>query len=160
MLVDVIKYWQKLPSDWTQNLIVPLPKKGDLTKIINYRGISLTSIAGKLYHKVLLSRIHDKLDVKLPVNEAGYRPGRGCAEHIHALRRIVKGCDSKNLPLVAVFLLLPSCCLVADFKKAFYSIDRSVMFKILQYYGIPEQITNAIRLLYEGMCSAVIINGT
>ena len=150
MLVDVIKYWQKLPSDWTQNLIVPLPKKGDLTKITNYRGISLTSIAGKLYHKVLLSRIRDKLDVTLPVNEAGYRPGRGCAEHIHALRRIVKGCDSKNLPLVAVFM---------DFKKAIYSIDRSVMFKILRYYGIPEQITNAIRLLYEGMCSAVIING-
>ena len=32
------------------------------------------------------------------------------------------------------------------------------MFKILRHYGIPEHITNAISLLYEGTCSAVIID--
>ena len=62
-LVNVIKNWQKPPSDWRKNLIVPLPKKGDLNKITNCRGISLMSIAAKLYNKV--NRISDKLDVKL-----------------------------------------------------------------------------------------------
>ena len=62
-LVNVIKNWQKPPSDWRKNLIVSPPKKGDPTKITNYRGISLMSIAGKLYNKV--NRISDKLDVKL-----------------------------------------------------------------------------------------------
>ena len=33
------------------------------------------------------------------------------------------------------------------------------MFKILRHYGIPEQITNAIRLLYEWTRSAVRIDG-
>ena len=64
-LVNVIKNQQKLPSDWTKNLIVPLPKKGDLIKITNYRGILLMSVAAKLYNKVLLNRIRDKLDAKL-----------------------------------------------------------------------------------------------
>ena len=46
-----------------------------------------------------------------------------------------------------------------DFKKAFNSIDRSVMFKILGHYGISEKIINAIRLLCKGTRSAVIIDG-
>ena len=72
-------------------MIVPLPKKGDLTKITNYRGIPLMSIAAKLYSKLLLNRIRDKLDAKLSINEAGYCPGRGCREHIQVLRRILEG---------------------------------------------------------------------
>ena len=93
------------------------------------------SIAAKLYNKLLLNRICEKLDVKLQVNKAGFHPGQICAEHIHVLRRILEGCDVKNLSLVAVFM---------DFKKAFDCINRSLMFKILWHYGIPEQIMNAI----------------
>ena len=70
-LVNVIKTLQKPPSDWTKNLIVPLPKKDGLTEIINYRVISLMSVAAKLYHKLLLNRIRDKLNAKLQVNQAG-----------------------------------------------------------------------------------------
>ena len=70
-LVNVIKTRQKPPSDWTKNLIVPLPKKGGLTEIISYRVISLMSIVAKLYNKLLLNRIRDKLNAKLQVNQAG-----------------------------------------------------------------------------------------
>ena len=76
-------------------------------------------------------RIRDKLDAKLRINQAGYLPRRGYIEHVHALKRILEECYSKNIPLVAVFL---------DCKKAFSSIDRNIMFKILQYYGVPEPI--------------------
>ena len=80
------------------------------------------SRAAKLYNKLLLNRICEKLDAKLQVNKAGFHPGRSCAEHIHVLRRILEGCDFKNLALVAVFM---------DFEKAFDSIDRSLTFNIL-----------------------------
>ena len=62
------------------------------------------SIAAKLYNKLLLNRILDKLDAKLRVNQAGYGPGGGCTKHIHVLKRIIEGCDFKNLPLAAVFV--------------------------------------------------------
>ena len=51
-LANLIKNRQKPPSDWMKNLIVPLPKKVYLTKITNYRGTSLRSIAAKLYNKL------------------------------------------------------------------------------------------------------------
>ena len=36
-----------------------------------------------------------------------------------------------------------------NFKKAFGSIDRNMMFAILQHYGIPDKIVLAIRVLYD-----------
>ena len=44
-----------IPEKWKILIIVPVPKKGDLTKPDNYRGISLISLVMKLYN---LSLIH------------------------------------------------------------------------------------------------------
>ena len=44
-----------------------------------------------------------------------------------------------------------------DFKKAFDSIDRGMMFSILRHYGIPEKIVNAIRVLYDNSTSRVYV---
>ena len=46
-----------------------------------------------------------------------------------------------------------------DFKKAFDSIKRDVMFAILRHYGIPEKIICAIQAVYSDSKSAVFFNG-
>ena len=98
------------PDQWITNVIVPLPKKGDLGLMTNYRGITLMSIAAKVYNKILLSRIRDHVDQILRKNQAGFRPGRSCAQQIHILRRIIEAFGSYQLPLTITFI---------DFKKAF-----------------------------------------
>ena len=50
------------PRQWITNVIIPLPKKGDLSLMTNYRGISLMSIAAKVYNKILLNRIRPHVD--------------------------------------------------------------------------------------------------
>ena len=77
------------PTQWTSSLIIPLPKKGNLQLMTNYRGISLMSIAAKVYNKVLLNRIRRPIDKKLRNNQAGFRSGRSCIQQIHILRRIM-----------------------------------------------------------------------
>ena len=116
----------------------------------NYRGISLTSIAAKVFNRVLLNRIRRPIDALLRKNQAGFRTGRSCIQQIHILRRIMDGAESDKIPLFITFI---------DFKKAFDSIDRGMMFAILRHYGIPEMITNAIRVLYDHSTSRVYING-
>jgi hypothetical protein len=138
------------PEQWTTNVIVPLPKKGDLSLMTNYRGITLMSIAAKVYNKVLLMRIRDHVDPILRKTKAGFRPGRSCTQQIHILRRIIEAFGSYQLPLTISFI---------DFKKAFDSINRSVMFPILRHYGIPEVIVNAISVLYNNSKSAVMVDG-
>ena len=138
------------PRQWITNVIIPLPKKGDLSLMTNYRGISLMSIAAKVYNKILLNRIRPHVDPLLRSNQAGFRPGRSCAQQIHILRRIMEGFKEYQLPLTVTFV---------DFKKAFDSINRSVMFSVLRHYGIPKAVVSAIQVLYTNSSSAVMVDG-
>ena len=45
------------PRQWINNVIILLLKKGGLSLMTNYRGISLMSIAAKVNKKILLNRI-------------------------------------------------------------------------------------------------------
>ena len=49
------------PDKWITGVSVTLPKKGDLSLMTNYRGISLLSIAAKVYNKIPLNRIRDEV---------------------------------------------------------------------------------------------------
>ena len=139
------------PDQWISNVIIPLPKKGDLSLMTNYRGISLISIAAKVYNRILLDRIRPHVDPMLRNNQAGFRPGRSCAQQIHILRRIMEGFKEYQLPLIVTFV---------DFKKAFDSINRLMMFSILRHYGIPKTLVDAIQVLYTNSSSAVMVDGS
>ena len=52
-----------------------------------------------------------------------------------------------NLKAVLVFV---------DFKKAFDSVHREKMFKILRAYGIPDKIIDAIAAMYKDIQARVI----
>ena len=45
------------PESWTKGVLVPVPKKGDLTNVDNYRGIMITSIFSKLFSQLLDNRL-------------------------------------------------------------------------------------------------------
>ena len=77
----------------------------------NYRGISLLSIAVKVYNKILLNKIRDEVDPILRKNQAGFHLGRSCAQQIHILRRGLEGFRDYQLPLVVIFI---------DFKKSLW----------------------------------------
>ena len=46
-----------------------------------------------------------------------------------------------------------------DFEKAFDSVDRDVLWKILRHYGVPEKIVKMIRLFYDGFQARVLHEG-
>ena len=135
------------PNQWSDINILPLPKSGDLGLTKNYRGISLTSIVAKVVNRLILNRIQPKLDPLLRPNQNGYRPGRSTASHILALRRIIEGVKRHNLKAVLLFV---------DFKRAFDSVHREKMMRILRAYGIPDELVAAISKLYEDTRAKVI----
>lgn len=138
------------PTQWTSSYIIPLPKKGNLHLMTNWRGICLMSIAAKVYNRMLLNRIRDQIDKVLRKNQAGFREGRSCIQQITILRRIMDGAFSQDIPLFITFV---------DFKKAFDSIDRDMMFAILRHYSIPQKIVAAIRVLYDESKCQVYLQG-
>lgn len=135
------------PRQWSDINLLPLPKTGNLSLTSNYRGIGLSSIVAKLVNKMILNRVQPVLDPLLRPNQNGFRPGRSTTAHILALRRIIEGVKRKDLKAALLFL---------DFSKAFDSVHRGKLIKILRAYGIPDQIVNAISKLYESTRAKVL----
>lgn len=107
---------EKIPSDWKNAVIHPLHKKGDRTDPNNYRGISLVSVVYKILSKALLNRIQPTVEKELGEYQAGFRPGRSCAEQIFNLKSILfNNTRGTKRDIVAIFV---------DFKKAYDSIHR------------------------------------
>ena len=46
-----------------------------------------------------------------------------------------------------------------DYEKAFDSLDRDTLWKVLQYYGIPEKFISLIRNSYKDMACRVVHAG-
>ena len=55
-----------VPQDWKDAQLITLFKKGDRRQCGNYRGISLLSIPGKVFARILLNRLNAHDETFLP----------------------------------------------------------------------------------------------
>ena len=117
--------------------ILPFPKKGDLRLAKNYWGITLTSIAAKIYNALLWNRIEPKINNILKKNQNGFRRNRSTTSQILT---ILEGVPAKILQATLLFV---------DFTKAFDFIQRGKIEQILLAYGRPKETVAAITILYR-----------
>ena len=62
--------------------------KGDKCECNNSRGISLLSVVGKLFGRVLIKRVRAGTECALGEEQCGFRQGRGCMEQVFAVRQV------------------------------------------------------------------------
>ena len=103
---------------WMKGCILHFPKNGDLGLAKNYRGMTLTSIAAKIYNALLRNRIEPKIDNILRKNQIDFRRNRSTTSQILTIRRILEGVRAKNLQATISFV---------DFTKTFEIIHRRNM---------------------------------
>ena len=136
-----------IPQSWKTGTIVKIPKKGDLSNCSNWRGITLLSLTSKIFTRIILQRLTKAVDERLRQEQAGFRKGRSCIDHIFTLRQILEQTHEWNSQLYIAFI---------DFEKAFDSLHRESLWKILRNYGIPYKVVNIIQALYENFECRVI----
>ena len=143
------KVWdeEQIPEDWKKGLISKIPKKGSLTECGNWRGITLSSVPAKILGRAIINRIRDSIDIKLRREQAGFRKGRGTNEHIFTLRNIIEQSLEWNTNLHICFV---------DFEKAFDSVHRDTLWKLMAHYGIPNKIIRIVEKMYENNVCAVL----
>ena len=95
-------------------------------------------------------RMRDQVDRTLREEQAGFRPKRGTIEQLFILRNIIEQSFEWNSNVYMIFV---------DFQKAFDSIHRETLWKIMESYGIPEKLIKIIKALYKDTKVAVIHNG-
>lgn len=71
-------------EDWSEGIIVPVVKKGEGTRVEEYRGVSLTPTLYKLYASVLAKRLREEVEGKglFPQNQTGFKKGLGTLDRI------------------------------------------------------------------------------
>ena len=146
------KIWEEeeIPHDWKEGHIIKLPKKGDLSKCDNYRGITLLSNPGKIFNRIILERMKYAVDDTLRDNQAGFRSNRSCTDQIATLRIIIEQSVEWNSSLYINFV---------DYCKAFDSIHRDTLWQLLRHYGIPAKLTSLIKNSYKEMSCQVVHQG-
>ncbi len=136
------KIWEtnEIPDDWKEGYLIKLPKKGDLKECKNWRKIMLLSTAGKVLNRIILERLKVEVDKRLREEQAGFRKDRLYTDQIATLRIILEQSLEWNFPVYATFV---------DCEKAFHSVDREVLWKLLRHYGISEKYITLIQKTYE-----------
>ena len=86
-----------------------------------------------------------------PESQCGFRANRGTVDLIFSARLLQERCKEQNLPLYQRFI---------DLSKAFDTVNRSTLWKILLKLGCPERFVGLIRFLHNGMKARVSFNGT
>ena len=88
-----------IPEDWKKAEVVPIFKKGERCKPVNYRPVSLTSIVCKTLEHIVCSSIHQHLDDHHILSDAqhGFRKKRSCTSQlVLAIQDLASGIDTKD----------------------------------------------------------------
>ena len=140
-----------VPQDMRDAKIVTLFKnKGDRSVCDNYRGISLLSIVGKIFARVVLSRLQVIADRVYPETQCGFRAGRSTIDMVFSVRQLQEKCREQNQPLYLAFV---------DLTKAFDLVSRSGLFKLLERIGCPPKLLSIIKSFHDNMRSTVSFDG-
>lgn len=148
-----VRMWElrRVPNDFLVSRISTLYKsKGDRSDCDSYRGISLLSVCGKVFARILLNRLMTLSEQFLPETQFGFRPDRGTCEAIFAIRQLQEKSREQGQNLYLCFV---------DLEKAFDSVPREALWLVLQKVGCTEDFVELLRLLHDNMQCCVTVDG-
>ena len=136
-LITSIWKKEKLSEEWKESIIVPIHKKGDKTDCNNYSSISLSPTTYNILSNILLSRLTPYAKEIIGDHQCGFRRNRSTIDHIFFIRQILEKKWEYNEEVHHLFI---------DFKKAYDSVRREVLYKILIEFGIPKKLVRLIKM--------------
>ena len=142
----------EVPQQWKDADIISIyKKKGDRAVCGNSRGIALLSSGGKVLTRIILSRlIHSIAEDVLPESQCGFRKNRSTTDMVFVARQLQEKCIEQHGSLYMVFV---------DLTKAFDTINRPLMWMVLERLGCPPNFLGIIRSLHEGAMARVMGDG-
>ena len=146
------KIWETVqwPTQWTQSLMISVPKKGNLQQCNNYRTISLICHSSKVMLGIILNGLRPQAEKIIAIEQAGFRTERSTTEQIFNLRILWERYLQHQQDLYYVFV---------DFKRAFDRAWHAALWATMNHYNINAYTIRVIRNLYNPTSSAVCLNG-
>jgi hypothetical protein len=146
-LLEVVRYirvWrtEKVEESWLVGKLRLLPKSGDLSNPNNWRGITLLAMIAKLFCPVLSNRMTSQMQVIGLEAQCGFMPGKSTVDAIFTMRVSLQKRFGFQKDTWVLFV---------DFVKAFDTVPREMLFRVLARLGFPPKIVNLVRLFHENV---------
>jgi sorting nexin-29 len=145
-LINSIWNKEELPEQLKESIIVLIFKQGDKTDCSNYRGISLLSSTHKTLSNILLSKLTPYAEEIIGDHQCGFRRNRSTTDHIFCIHQILVKKWEYNEAVYQLFI---------DFKKAYDSVRRDVLYIILIEFGIPMKLVRLVKMCLNETYSRV-----
>ena len=138
----ITDFWENelAPEQWESGLLKILPKKGDLSKASNYRGIMFLEAAYKIVAIVVHERLQPIVENLDHEPQCGFRPGRGCLDAVFTVKLAMKKRREHNQETWILFL---------DLVKAFDRVPRELLWLVLGKFGVPAKLIRVIKSLHK-----------
>ena len=125
------------PDSWKTATVIPLQKPGDPSDVSNLRPISLLPLPGKLLECIVhtqLSKYLEKAEALSP-HQGGFRKGKSTIDMVASFTDdILLALNNKEYTIVTFI----------DFKKAFDTVDHTILCNKLKYYCLHPDTTSWI----------------
>jgi Reverse transcriptase (RNA-dependent DNA polymerase) len=132
----------RTPLRWRNVRLRSIFKRGDPTRCQNYRPISVSMSAYRVFASLVNRRLTDALESSNTLHDGmfGFRPGRSSAHAVLAIKHMASLTKSKKLPLFGGFM---------DLKSAFDTVSHKALLQALEACGAPPQFTTLVAGVYE-----------
>ncbi|KAF6211782.1 hypothetical protein GE061_012297 [Apolygus lucorum] len=132
------------PSSFSESIIYPLFKKGDINCVTDYRGLSFINCVAKIYCAMLLDRLEMHFETERCLNESqcGFRRGYSTNDAVFTLTSLVhlRLASGPRQKLYALFV---------DFKAAFDGVRHDFLYQKLNASGVGQRFISAVRSMYS-----------
>ena len=134
-----------------QAIIKLIEKKGKNKRhFSNWRPISLINVDTKIASKAIATRLQKVLRKLIHFNQNAYVKGRTILDAVRTIDDILDYTERYNIKGMLVAI---------DFQKAFDSVTRGFMFKVLSIFNFGPPLIRWIQTFYKNVSSTVMSDG-
>jgi exonuclease III len=130
--------------------INPVFKKGEKSKLSNYRPISLLTSFSKVFEKVIYNRLHNHITVNniLAEEQHGFRNRASTETASFNLINNILDAFNNNMQVGGIF---------CDLTKAFDCVNHNVLLSKMEFYGITGKANNLVKSYLSDRYQRVLI---
>jgi hypothetical protein len=139
---------RKLTGTFRTALIRLIPKKGDISKIKNWRPISLLSCFYKVISKAVNTRLDSVIDKVTSLDQKAYNKNRFIQEALICTIDTIRHCENNGIK---------GAILSIDQKKAFDSVYHGYMREVYKFFNFGGKFIDLLETIGNGRTAKILL---